>query len=106
MGKRIDVSEINPQAILSRSVAIIGYGNQGRAQALNLRDSGVNVTIGQRAGKSWDRAVEDGFQPVNVRLAAECEVLMFTLPDEYMGDVFESDILPELVGSALEANEP
>ncbi|MEQ1936555.1 MAG: hypothetical protein ABL962_22110, partial [Fimbriimonadaceae bacterium] len=61
MGARIDPTKINPELILSRSVAIIGYGNQGRAQALNLRDSGLNVTIGQRPGKSFDKAVEDGF---------------------------------------------
>lgn len=97
MGQRIHTAEIYPEAILSRSVAVIGYGNQGRAQALNLRDSGVNVTIGQRPGKSFDRALEDGFAPVTASKAAECDVLMLTLPDEFMGEIFESEILPVLV---------
>lgn len=102
MGARIDTAQINPEVILSRSVAIIGYGNQGRAQALNLRDSGVNVTIGQRPGKSFDKAVEDGFAPVSVSQAAECDVLMLTLPDEFMGEIFSADIQPNLrKGKAL-----
>ena len=46
-----------------KTIAVIGYGSQGKAQALCLRDSGLNVIIGVRPGKSFDAAVEDGFKP-------------------------------------------
>ncbi|HNQ23837.1 MAG TPA: ketol-acid reductoisomerase [Phycisphaerae bacterium] len=78
-------------------VAIVGYGNQGRAHALNLRDAGVQVLIGQRPGRSFDRAVADGFAPWPVREAVSAAGLtMLTLPDESAADVYAAD-----VGSAL-----
>ena len=50
-----------------RTVAIVGYGNQGRSQALNMRDSGVeNVIVGSVRDESWERAEEDGFRPMPV----------------------------------------
>ena len=75
-----------------RSVAVIGYGNQGRAHALNLRDSGVSVEIGQRTGKSFDVAVADGFTPLPVAEAANCNLLIVTLPDESAAEIYTSDI--------------
>lgn len=76
----------------ARTVAVIGYGNQGRAHALNLRDSGVAVTIGQRRGASFDTAAADGFAPVAVADAATCDLLIVTLPDESASDIYTSDI--------------
>ena len=58
-----DMSYLN-----GKTVAIIGYGSQGHAHAQNLRDSGVNVVVGLRKGKSWDKAVQDGF---DVKTVAE-----------------------------------
>ena len=51
------------QVLKKEVISIIGYGVQGPAQALNLKDNGFNVIIGQRPGKSWDRAVADGWVP-------------------------------------------
>ena len=58
-------------ALNGKTVAVIGYGAQGRAQALCMRDSGVNVIIGVRPGKSFDAAAQDGFQVMSVAEAAE-----------------------------------
>lgn len=80
-----------------RRVAVIGYGNQGRAQALNLRDSGVPVTIGVRQDETRAQAEEDGFATADVAdAAAGADVLMLLIPDEVMPDVFEASIRPNL----------
>jgi ketol-acid reductoisomerase len=97
MAQRIDASSASVADFDGRRVAILGYGNQGRAQALNLRDSGVDIIVGQRAGASFDRAVSDGFRPAPVAEAAlAAEVLMLTLPDEAMATVYSEEILPGL----------
>lgn len=83
-------------ALRGLRVAILGYGNQGRAQALNLRDSGVDVVVGQRPGPSADRAVEDGFEPLRLPEAAQANVLMLTLPDETAADIYRDEIAPHL----------
>jgi len=59
--------DIDETVLKGKTVAVIGYGSQGRAQALNMRDSGVDVVVGLRpGGKSWRKAEEDGFKPVTV----------------------------------------
>lgn len=81
----------------SAVVAIIGYGNQGRAHALNLRDSGVRVVVGQRPGRSFDQARADGFAPVPVRdAAAGADWFILTLPDETAADVYAADLAPSM----------
>ena len=54
--------DINEKVLDQRKVAVIGYGSQGRAQSLNMRDSGVDVVVGLRPGSSWKRAEADGLQ--------------------------------------------
>ena len=54
-----------------KTIDVLGYGNQGQAQALNLRDSGVQVIVGNRDDAYRQRAIDDGFAPVSIREAAE-----------------------------------
>ena len=71
--------------IEARTVCIVGYGNQGRSQALNLRDSGVRVIVGSRRDSSYESALEDGFDVLPVAEAvAKAEIVFFLVPDEVM----------------------
>lgn len=87
-----------------KKVAIIGYGSQGRAQALNLKDSGVSVAVGlRREGSSWKRAKADGLDVAPVReAAAAAGVIAILAPDHVHAQVYESEIRAELgAGKAL-----
>ena len=81
-----------------KTIAIIGYGSQGHAQAQNLRDSGCNVIVGQRpGGANYDLAVSHGFKPVSAAEAADKgDLINLLLPDELQGDVYRNDIKPKL----------
>ena len=81
-----------------KTIAIIGYGSQGHAQAQNLRDSGCNVVVGQRPGSpNYDLAVEHGFKPVSAAEAAEAgDLVNILLPDEVQADIYNHDIKPGL----------
>src|SRR6476660_6226438 len=81
-----------------KTIAIIGYGSQGHAHALNLRDSGCKVIVGQRPGSAnYDLAVSHGFQPVSAEDAAkQADMINILLPDEVQGDVYRAAILPNL----------
>jgi ketol-acid reductoisomerase len=85
------------------TVAIIGYGIQGRAQAHNMRDSGVQVIVGNRNDDFRRRAVEDGFDAFDIAEAAERgDVILMLIPDEIQPDVYQRDIVPGLrSGKAL-----
>jgi len=94
---------INPQdadlnALTDKTIAVIGYGNQGHAHALNLRDSGPNVIVAQRPDSTnHDRALRDRFTPVSAAEAARrADLLILALPDESAADVYQSDIAPNL----------
>lgn len=80
-----------------QTVALIGYGNQGRAQALNLRDSRVNVIVGNIRDRAGAAAKKDGF-PVS-KIAEACEqadVVMLLIPDEIMPEIFKTYVAPNL----------
>lgn len=80
-----------------KTISIVGYGAQGRAHSLNLRDSGCRVLVGQRPGPGFDQAVKDGFVPVSIAdAAAKADIVNVMLPDEVHGEVFESQIKPHL----------
>ncbi len=87
-------TEINEGILKGKKVAVIGYGGQGRAQALNLKDSGVEVTIGLREGSSSIKKVEsDGLKNMTLEKAAEwADVIMMLIPDEIQGIVFKNSI--------------
>lgn len=78
----------------SKTIAVIGYGSQGHAQAQNLRDSGYNVIVGQRAGsKNYDAAKEAGFTPMTAAEAAKkADVIQLLVPDETQRIVYENEI--------------
>jgi ketol-acid reductoisomerase len=81
-----------------RQIAVIGYGSQGHAHALNLRDSGCSVVVGLPAtSKSRQRALQDGWQPVLPADAVkEANIIMLLVPDQYQGQVYERDVRPYL----------
>lgn len=92
------------QYLEDKTFAIIGYGSQGRGQALNLRDSGVDVVLGLRPdGESYEKAVEDGFEPLSVEeAAAEGDLVQLLIPDNIQGYVYEEQIADNLsAGDAL-----
>jgi ketol-acid reductoisomerase len=91
------------QTITAKKIAIIGYGNQGRAQAKNLRDNGVAVTVGARkGGSSWRRATEDAFEVLPISEVVEKnDIMSVLLPDEVQAEVFESEIQPGLSAQQL-----
>ena len=84
--------------IRAKKVAIIGYGSQGHAHALNLRDSGVDVVVGLRAGSaSWAKAEAAGLQVAEVADAvAQGDVVMILVPDQYQRTVYAEQIAPNL----------
>ena len=81
-----------------KKVAIIGYGSQGHAHALNLRDSGVDVVVGLRPNsKSVEFAKEQGLEVKSVpEAAAEADVIMILAPDQYQKGIWENDIEPNI----------
>lgn len=83
-----DISKID-----GKTIAIIGYGNQGRAQALNLRDSGQEVIIGNIEDEYKNIALNDGFPVFSIKEAVlKSEIIFILIPDEIMNEVFERDI--------------
>ncbi len=75
------------------TVAVVGYGSQGTAQALCMKDSGVNVIIGSIKDDSFDRAVKDGFEVMSISdAAAKADIIHILLPDEFHGPVYEKEI--------------
>jgi ketol-acid reductoisomerase len=81
-----------------RTIAVIGYGSQGHAHSLNLRDSGVNVVVGLRKDSaSWPKAEREGLRVLTPAEAArEAQIVMLTVPDETMAQIFAEEIQPNL----------
>ncbi|MBI4432823.1 MAG: ketol-acid reductoisomerase [Candidatus Omnitrophica bacterium] len=90
--------------IKDKTVAVIGYGIQGRGQALNLRDSGVKVIVSQRpGGPNYDQAKKDGFDPVDAATAAKnSDMIIILAQDPLQADIYKNSVEPYLTkGKAL-----
>lgn len=89
--------------IKNKKIAILGYGSQGHAHALNLRDSGIEVIVAQReGGDNYKKAVEDGFKPVSVAEAVkQADWVHILLPDEVQKAAWENDIKPNIKKGAV-----
>ena len=104
MAKTYYDQDVNWSVLEGKTVAVIGYGSQGHAHALNLKDSGVNVVVGLYAGsKSAKLAEEDGLKVLPVAEAVKAaDVTMILIPDEKQAALYKSEIAPNLKsGSAL-----
>ncbi|WP_085524404.1 ketol-acid reductoisomerase [Tuberibacillus sp. Marseille-P3662] len=86
------------EILKNKVIAIIGYGNQGRSQALNLRDSGVkNVIVGSVRDQSWDKAKEDGFEAFPIEEACQkADIIFMLIPDEIAPSVYEEKVRANL----------
>ena len=86
--------DCNLSLLDGKTIAIIGYGSQGHAHALNLKESGCNVIIGLYEGsKSWKRAEEQGFEVyVAAEAAKKADIIMILINDELQADMYKKDI--------------
>jgi ketol-acid reductoisomerase len=93
---RFSEADARPERLAGLTVAILGFGNQGHAHALNLRDSGIDVVVGAReAGKGAAAARDAGFEVLDFGAAsARADVVMMLLPDEIQARVFEEEVAP------------
>jgi len=81
------------KVLKDKTVAVVGYGSQGHAHANNLKESGLDVIIGVRKGTGWEKAEKAGlkvFMPSDA--AKKADVIMMLVPDEYMADIYKSEI--------------
>ena len=84
--------------IQSKTVTIVGYGSQGHAHALNLKDSGVNVVVGLRKGSgSWKKAENAGLKVAEIADAvSQADLVMVLAPDEHQADLYKDQLAPNL----------
>ena len=97
MARYFTEPDFHPPIIHSLRVAMLGYGSQGRSHALNLRDSGAQVIVGLRAGKSVDKAKAENFEVLPVREAVTAaDLIAFALPDVPMSEIYQEHVAPAL----------
>jgi len=97
-------NDADVESLRNKKIAVIGYGSQGHAHSLNLKDSGLDVRVGLREGsKSWSKAEQAGLTVKTVAEAArEADIIMILINDEFQGDVYKESIAPNLSpGNAL-----
>ncbi len=90
--------DVKEGILKGKTIAVIGYGSQGHAHAQNLRDSGLDVIVGQRPGSAnYDLAVKHGFEPVSASEAAKkADLIMILVPDHVQADLYKEAIEPNL----------
>ena len=98
MGKFLFDKDVRLTPLRNKTIGVLGYGNQGRAQALNLRDSGCEVIIGNRRDRYRKTAVEDGFDvsPIS-EVVPRADILIIAIPDEIQQQVYEKHIRDHLL---------
>ena len=91
-------ADCNLSKLEGKKITVLGYGSQGHAHALNLKENGFDVTIGLRAGsKSWAVAEEAGLPVKETAEAVKgADIVMVLIPDELQADVYAKDIAPNL----------
>ncbi len=94
----IESDQARIETLRGRTIAVLGYGSQGHAHALNLRDSGLDVIVAQRPGSPrYEQAVADGFEPLGLEDATrKADLLIFALPDDAAPQVYRQQIAPHL----------
>lgn len=97
MPKIFTEADADPSYIKDNVIAILGYGNQGTSQAANLRDSGLNIVIGNVEDSSYRAAVKDGFKTYSISEAVRlASIHLLLLPDEQMPQIFNEEVVPFL----------
>jgi len=98
MAKMYYDSDANLDILRGKKIAILGYGSQGHAHALNLHESGMDVIVGLYAGsKSWEKVQQDGLQVATVADAAKAaDIIMFLIPDHIQAATYKKEVEPYL----------
>ena len=97
MSKLFRQSDVQPHGLMNKRVMVVGYGSQGRGQALNLRDSGVDVKVSTRKdGPSWNQAVEEGWDPVELDQAHDADVVCLLTPDMVQPEIYNDHLAGKL----------
>jgi ketol-acid reductoisomerase len=97
MARFFKPEEVDLSVLQLKTIGVVGYGNQGRAQAINLRRAGHDVIIGNQRDLRWDKACEDGFEPIPIDTAtSRADIIMMLLPDEIAPELYAKMIQPSL----------
>jgi len=94
--------DANLSVLKGKKIAIMGYGSQGHAHANNLKESGMDVLVGETKGPNWDKAVAAGFSVMSAAEAAKkADIIMILLPDEIQAEVYKNEIAPNMKQGVL-----